>query len=121
MELSAIAQPIGAASASTTAGVQPHAATGSMIPGKDLPHAGERPPPISIDKAIEQIQAFLSESRRQLTFERHEASGRTIIRVLDAATGEVIRQFPSEEILRIAGMLDAGANAHGLLLPDEQA
>lgn len=119
MELRTIAQPIGATSSPAAAGVQPRAATGGVTRGRELPPTGENGPVVDIEKAIEQIQAFLSESRRQLTFERHEATGRTIIRVLDPATGDVIRQFPPEEILRIASILDT--RTHGLLLPDKQA
>lgn len=121
MELSSVAQPIGPVNAAAATDERSHAATGDATGGKNLPHSGETAPAISIDKAIEQIQAFLSESRRQLAFERHEASGRTVIRVLDPTTGDVIRQFPPEEILRIAGMIEARSDTHGLLLPDEQA
>ena len=83
--------------------------TGNNLPatGKPAPQAKPAPPPVSIDKALQQIQAFLNDSKRELTFERDESSGRTIIRVIDPASGDVIRQFPSEEVLKIAAILDA--------------
>lgn len=87
---------------------------GSPASGKDVPVAGKNepparpaPPPISIDKALEQIQTFLSDSKRQLTFQFDESSRRTVIRVLNPATGEVIRQIPSEEVLKVAAYLQS--------------
>lgn len=48
-----------------------------------------------------------------LEFEPDETSGRTVIRVVDRLTGEVIRQIPPEEMLAIAERLD---EARGRLL-----
>jgi flagellar protein FlaG len=39
---------------------------------------------------------------RYLEFQVDEQSGRTVVTVKDRNTGEVIRQIPSEEILRLA-------------------
>ena len=89
----------------------PHQAGAS---GKDLPPAGKKPPvekpappPVSIEKALAQIKAYLSDSRRQLTFQFDESSGRTIITVVNPASGEVIRRIPSEEVIQVAAMLDS--------------
>jgi flagellar protein FlaG len=41
-----------------------------------------------------------------LHFSIHEASGQTIVRVVDEATGEVIREIPSSEMLNLAAKLD---------------
>ncbi len=104
------------------AGTEP--ARGSEPAGKTLPAGGStRPPernstpPVDIERALEQIKAFLSESKRQLDFERDESTGRTVIKVIDPASGEVIRQFPPEEILKIAAIIDA----QGFHTVDEQA
>jgi flagellar protein FlaG len=97
------------------------AASGNNVPqaGQGLP--GERPAPaapqVSIEKAIAQIQAFLRDSRRQLSFERDEASGHTVVRVIDPETGDVLRQFPPEELLKIAAIVEA----RGFRTFDEQA
>lgn len=93
--------------------------------GRNLPPVGlftpvERPeravPKVSIEKAVEQIQAFLSNSKRQLSFRWDKVSGRTIIRVIDPAFGEVIRQFPPEELLKVAAFV----NSRGFHTFDEQ-
>ena len=84
------------------------------VSGKALPPAGKtapakRPasPPISIDKALAQIKAYLSDSKRQLDFQFDEGSGRTIIKVVNPSSGEVIRQIPSEEVIKLAAILDS--------------
>jgi flagellar protein FlaG len=75
--------------------------------GKTLPPTGKATPaePEHIAKAVEQIQAYLRDSKSQIEFQVDEASGHTVMRIVDAA-GQVIRQIPSEEVLRIAALLD---------------
>ena len=41
-----------------------------------------------------------------LHFSVHEASGQTIVRVVDETTGEVVREIPSTEMLNLAAKLD---------------
>ncbi len=48
-----------------------------------------------------------------LSFSIDDTTGKTIVRVTDGETGEMIRQIPSEEILAIAQSLD---KMQGLLL-----
>jgi flagellar protein FlaG len=85
------------------------AAAGNSLPGtgKNAPAPARAAPPADIEKALAQIQAYLKDSQRQLTFEQDAASDRTVIRVIDETSGEVIRQFPSEEVLKIAALIDA--------------
>lgn len=81
--------------------------------GKDLPVSGNSaptpppPPPSGVEKAVAQIKAWLSDSSRELAFQIDEDSGRTVITVTNPATGEIIRQIPSEEALRFAASLAA--------------
>ena len=46
----------------------------------------------------DQIQAV----QRDLSFTMDEGSGKTVIKVMDSDSGEIIRQIPSEEIVAIA-------------------
>jgi len=59
------------------------------------------------------LNEIMSETQRSLRFQVDEASGRTVITVLDEITKEVVRQIPSPELLtvmrhlaRIGALLD---------------
>lgn len=52
----------------------------------------------------------------QLQFSIDETTAKTVVRVTDASTGELIRQLPSEEALAIARSLD---KMKGLLLTQQ--
>lgn len=65
----------------------------------------EKPPAPSHEatqKAVAVVAEFLQNHSRSLQFEVDEHSGMEIVTVLDGETGEVIRQFPSEEIVASA-------------------
>ena len=89
--------------------------------GKPAPTSGKNLPPPpdvqSVERAVKQINAYLSDSQRSLNFQVHEASGRTIVRVVNPETDEVIRQIPSEEVLKLA----AAMQSQGVQLVNELA
>jgi flagellar protein FlaG len=84
------------------------------VNGKELPPA---PDLQSVEQAVKQINSYLTDSQRALNFQIHEASGRTIVRVVNPETDEVIRQIPSEEVLNLA----AAMQSQGLQLINELA
>ena len=51
--------------------------------------------------AIDQLNGYLEATQRGLHFSIDDDSGRTIVRVVDMETDEVIRQIPSEEMLAL--------------------
>ncbi|NKN34702.1 flagellar protein FlaG [Marichromatium bheemlicum] len=53
-----------------------------------------------LNQAVEQLNEMFGGSRRMLNFELDKEADRTVIRVLDAETEELIRQIPSEETLK---------------------
>lgn len=55
-----------------------------------------------VKAAVEQMKDFAQVMSRQLQFDVDDDSGRTVIRVLDKDSGDVIRQIPSEEMLALA-------------------
>jgi len=55
-----------------------------------------------IAKAAEQIQGFVKEMGRSLSFSVDETTGYNVVKVVNPETQEVIRQLPSEELLKIA-------------------
>lgn len=78
--------------------------------GKVLPKSGQKAPAATapaptrqqVEQAVQQIQSYLSDTQRQLQFQVDSASGRTIVRVVNSETNELIRQIPSEEMLTLA-------------------
>lgn len=59
-----------------------------------------------LETAVSSIQDFTQNIQRNLNFSINESTGRTVVEVRDVASGEVIRQLPTEEALRLAESLD---------------
>jgi len=55
-----------------------------------------------VAKAAEQLQSFVQSMGRNLSFSVDEVSGYNVVRVVNPETGELIRQLPSEELLKIS-------------------
>lgn len=55
-----------------------------------------------VEVAVATIQDFVQSVRRSLNFSLEEGSGRVVVKVTDAGSGDVIRQIPSEEALQLA-------------------
>lgn len=96
----------------------PAAPQGQSAPATAAPAAAPAAaPPQALPRQApsqEQVQKVLQELKRviepvtanNLSFSIDQATGKTLVRVTDADTGEVIRQIPSEELLDIARSLD---------------
>lgn len=70
--------------------------------------------PVEIPKmesVTRQIDTFLRSMNKALQFRVDDASGRMVVSITDAETGEVIRQVPGEEALRMAERIDAQIGA----------
>ena len=87
-----------------------------------LPGEGRSsPPPVAgsagqdadIKQAVRDLNTYVQSLRRDLHFTIDDESGKTIVKVMDPESGEMIRQIPSEELLAIARTLQ---QAQGLLL-----
>ena len=84
------------------------APAGERVPAVDAvrkpePRA-ERPvqAPDAARAVAKQIEAYLRSNGRSVEFSVDADSGRTIVSVRDKETGELIRQIPGDEVLRIA-------------------
>lgn len=60
---------------------------------------------VVIDKAAQQIQSFVQSMGRDLKFSVDGATGYHVVTVTNPQTGEVVRQMPSPELLKIAQSL----------------
>lgn len=72
---------------------------------KDNDEASETAGREPVEAAISSIQEFVQTIRRDLAFSMDEVSGRVVVTVTDSASGEVIRQIPSEDALKLAESL----------------
>lgn len=72
---------------------------------------------------IENLQEFNQQISRSLQFRVDDDLGVTVVRVVDKATDELIRQFPPEELLnlsrRLKDLSDEGILASGVLLQEK--
>ncbi|NVD34518.1 flagellar protein FlaG [Marinobacter lutaoensis] len=58
-----------------------------------------------LDEAVSQLNDYVQSVQRDLQFEVDNELGRTIVRVVDQETQEVIRQIPDEVALKLAEKL----------------
>lgn len=58
--------------------------------------------PEAVHAVAQQIEAYLRSVNRSLEFRVDADTGRTIVSVRDSQTGELIRQIPGDEVLRMA-------------------
>ena len=87
--------------------------------GQDLPPGKAKAAKTTeeVEFVVSEISDFVQNFQRDLQFSVDTESGRTVIKVVDSKTDEVIRQIPSEETLRMARNLDST----GSLILREQA
>ena len=63
---------------------------------------------LKLDDAVRELNEHIQVVQRELHFSVDEDSGQTVIKVMDLATKEVIRQIPNEEALSFARKLNEG-------------
>jgi flagellar protein FlaG len=51
------------------------------------------------------LQEYLQQAGHSMKFTVDKATGMTIVRIYNSASGELVRQVPSEEIVRVAALL----------------
>ena len=112
----------------TDGGVRSEQATARSTPadGKSLPpstsekvtsQAVEPPPaqPQVSERAVQQLNDYVQSFQRNLRFSLDEESGRSVVRVVDTSTDEVIRQIPNDVALRLARNLKASVQSQELV------
>ncbi|WP_095051750.1 flagellar protein FlaG [Pseudomonas sp. Irchel s3b2] len=55
--------------------------------------------------AVQEIEKFVQSVKRNLEFSIDEPSGKVVVKVIASDSGEVIRQIPNEEVLKLANSL----------------
>lgn len=59
-------------------------------------------------EAVETLNRAMDAAQRNLRFKLDEDSGRLIVQVVESVSGDIIRQIPNEEVLRMARRLGSG-------------
>jgi len=80
------------------------AVAGDQSLDKPLPEVqggSNKAPAEELTGVVSQLNGYLEETHRGLRFSIDDDSGRTIVRVIDTETDDVIRQIPSEEMLAL--------------------
>jgi len=75
-------------------------------PKEDEVVASAPPSREQIDHAMGEVKRALAPVARNLQFSIDDETGRSVVKVVDATTNEVIRQMPSEELLAITRSMD---------------
>lgn len=81
------------------------------------PAVEAKPAPEQVQRAVGAINNALQAANRGLQFSVDPDTKNPVVRMVDTATGEVIRQIPSEESLAIARAIDKFQQ--GLLLREK--
>lgn len=72
---------------------------------KDIPLNQEQLTPQQLEKVAQQLQDFVGEMNRGLEFSVDKDSGRDVIKVIDKSSGDLVKQYPSEEVLTLVAKL----------------
>jgi flagellar protein FlaG len=115
---------VAVANAVVPVAARPVAQPQSILPAVIDNNSGNNLPPVpqpapipkeQVQAAVQQIQKFLADSQRELEFRVDEASGIAVVTVRDS-NGDIIRQMPNEETLRLAQILkESSTTSHALL------
>lgn len=60
----------------------------------------------AVAAAVQAANAYTQSVNTSLQFSLDQDSGRTVVKMIDTTTDEVLRQFPSEDILAISKSID---------------
>jgi len=75
-------------------------------PVDEVPTAAEGSPRESAHAAVDKFKTLMQELQRNLDFSVDEASGQVVVKVVDGESGKLVRQIPSEELLRLSERLE---------------
>lgn len=98
------------------ANVPPPAVPARPAPERAPATSGLPLPPDSdalLARAVKEANRLSQSAARGVEFSIDEDSGKSVVRIVDTATGQLIRQLPSKEMLAVAHTLD---RLQGLLL-----
>ena len=60
----------------------------------------------SADSAAQAFKSLVHDIQRNLDFSVDDSSGQVVVKVIDGESGKLVRQIPSEELLRLSERLE---------------
>lgn len=87
--------------------VQPDTRAHGAAPGEAVTVPTAQPAPVQptaleLNNAVSAINQAMQQSNQSLEFSVDSNTQRTVVKMVDTSTGELIRQFPSESVLAIS-------------------
>lgn len=88
------------------------------IPGKESPQGATETDGSGLEETLIQLNERVQSISRELRFSVDPATGYQVVQVLDAKSGDVIRQMPSDQLLALAEriLVDGELPRKGLLM-----
>lgn len=96
--------------------ISPTPEPAALAPAQPETAAVQAPSKEQVDRALQDVRDAVKPMAQDLQFEIDSDTGKTVVKIIDAATKDVIRQFPSEELLAIAKGLEKFEKLQGMLL-----
>lgn len=75
---------------------------GQAQPGKLAAAGAQEISKTELQQAVDVVNQAVALEQRSLSFSIDDVSGRSVIKVVDFETDELIKQIPSEELLKVA-------------------
>jgi flagellar protein FlaG len=98
----ALSQPT-AVSAPARAEARTFDSIGRLPPEPERSSPRDTAPKRDLAELAKELSDLVQAVRRELQFSVDEDSGRTVIKVIDSQTGELVRQIPPEEVMTLVG------------------
>jgi len=106
---SSAAGAYGKEQASAVGTVEGNKVESANVSGKELPPNVQRLAEVSeeqVKEAVSKLNDYVQSTERTLDFQMDEDSGKTVIKVYDTLSAELIRQIPNELALELAQNLN---------------
>lgn len=84
----------------------PTAAKASQGTTAQQPAKQAQPSAEQLNAAVSKLNDYVQNVQRSLSFSVDKDTGDTVVKVIDTETNELIRQIPSEDMLKLAAAID---------------
>ena len=80
--------------------------TGNKLPEENVAKVAEQVDKESVETAVSKLNTYVQSTTRTLNFQVDDDSGKTVIKVYDRESDQLIRQIPNELALELARRLN---------------